>query len=252
MDSMQLNNKVILISGALGAGGRAAVNLFLERGAIVAACDIKSEQDFPEKNLLLERYGSGRLLYKRTDVCKEEDVKDLVELVEQTFGRLDGSYHNAYVNKVGTIANQSLQDWEDNIRGTLTSTFLFSKYAASLMMKSGGGSIVNTSSVLGTMPRIGNGGYGAGKAGLEHLTRIIAVEYAPYGIRANVVVPGDFKSDEVLANIGQQHMDMMKEISLLGRSGRANEINEVAAFLLSDAASYVTGSLYPVTGGIWK
>jgi NAD(P)-dependent dehydrogenase (short-subunit alcohol dehydrogenase family) len=86
---------------------------------------------------------------------------------------------------------------------------------------------------------------------VEHLTRVIAVEYAKYGIRANTVVPGDFKSEEVLANMSKEHNETMKADSLVGRSGSAREINEVAAFLLSDAASYVTGSLYPATGGIW-
>ncbi|MCQ6561017.1 SDR family oxidoreductase [Paenibacillus mendelii] len=251
MGALQLDDKVILITGALGAAGSEAIKLFLERGALVAACDIRPVSDFAELDSLTEKYGSGRLMFVQGDMRNEADVREAVAAIDQTFGRLNGTYHNAYVNKVALIAEQSLEDWEDCIRGCLTSTFLVMKYSAALMIRSGGGSIVSTSSVLGgNILRSGNAGYGAGKAGLEQLTRIAALEYAPYGIRANAVVPGDFKSDEVLAAISQAHLDTMSKISMLGRSGRANEINEVAAFLLSDAASYVTGSMYPVTGGI--
>ncbi|UVI29647.1 SDR family NAD(P)-dependent oxidoreductase [Paenibacillus spongiae] len=251
MGALQLDNKVIFITGALGAAGSAAVKLFLERGALIAACDIRPASDFAELESLTEQYGGDRLMFVQSDMRVEADVREAVASVERAFGRLNGSYHNAYVNKVGLIADQSLEDWEDCIAGTLTSTFLVMKYAAALMIPSGGGSIVSTSSVLGgSILRSGNAGYGAGKAGLEQLTRIAALEYAPYGIRANAVVPGDFKSDELLAQLSQAHLDFMSKISMIGRSGTPNEINEVAAFLLSDAASYVTGSMYPVTGGI--
>lgn len=249
--TLQLENKVIVITGAQGAAGSDATKMLLERGAFVAACDIRPVSDFRDFEKLKEQYGSDRLIYIQGNMTKEDQVQDLMRQIDRTFGRLNGCYHTAYVNNWGLIANQSLADWEDAIRGTLTSTFLVSKYAAELMIKSQGGSIVNVSSVLGTHPKKYNAAYGAGKAGVEHLTRVIAVEYAQYGIRANTVVPGDFKSVEVLANMSQQHHENMKRDSLAGRSGAAREINEVAAFLLSDAASYVTGSLYPATGGIW-
>lgn len=249
--TLQLENKVIVITGAQGAAGSDATKMFLERGAFVAACDIRPEGDFRDIQNLKEQYGSDRLIYVQANMTKEDQVQDLMRQTDQAFGRLNGCYHTTYVNNYELIAKQSLEDWEDSIRGTLTSTFLVSKYAADLMIKSQGGSIVNVSSVLGSYARKHNAAYGAGKAGVEHLTRVVAVEYAKYGIRANTVVPGDFKSDEVLANMSQEHNETMKADSLVGRSGSAREINEVAAFLLSDAASYVTGSLYPATGGIW-
>ena len=110
---------------------------------------------------------------------------------------------------------------------------------------------MNTSSILGTVPKFNNASYGAGKAGMEHLTRYAAVEFAPYGIRANAIVPGDFKGEELLKTMSAEFFEAMKTETLIGRNGTPNEINEVAAFLLSDAASYVTGSVYPVTGGLW-
>src|SRR5690606_10119024 len=106
--------------------------------------------------------------YIEANATIESQVRSMMNAVDQFFGRLDGCYHNVYTNKVGLIREQSLEDWEDNLRGTLTSAFLVCKYAADLMRQSGGGSIVNTSSILGgAYPRPGNAGYGAGKAGLE-------------------------------------------------------------------------------------
>lgn len=251
MSGASLLGKVIFITGALGDGGSEAVKLFLQKGALIAAADIKPLTEFPEWDSLLEQYGSERLLYMNMDCCKEDQVKAAIEQSEVYFGRLDGSYHNVYINKALSITEMSMEDWELSLRGTLTSAFLVCKYSAELMKKSGGGSIVNTSSILGTVPRYTNSSYGAGKAGMEQFTRYAAVEYAPFGIRANAVVPGDFKGEKLLATLPSTHNESMKEIALISRSGTPNEINEVAAFLLSDAASYVTGSMYPVNGGLW-
>ncbi|MBP1994555.1 SDR family NAD(P)-dependent oxidoreductase [Paenibacillus eucommiae] len=251
MGSLQLQDKVILITGALGAAGRAAIELFLDKGALVAASDIKTVEHFPDLEDLQKQYGSNRLIYVEADFMKEDQVKAVMAQINKYFGRLNGSYHNVYINAWGDIANLSLEEWEASITGTLTSTFLVCKYAAELMIASGGGSIVNVSSILGGKIAMShNAGYGAAKAGVEHLTRIIAVEYAEHGIRANAVVPGDFKNEQVYATMSQEHFDTMKKTTLIGRSGTPNEINEVAAFLLSDAASYVTGSMYPVNGGL--
>ena len=248
MGSLQLEGKVILITGALGQAGRPAVSFFLEKGASIAACDIKPIEEFIELTELQQQYGNERLLYVQANAMEEDQVINLMDTVEQYFGKLDGTYHNVYVNKVATIADQSLADWENSIRGTMTSAFLLFKYAAPLISKSGGGSMVSNSSIMGSiLARAKNAGYAAGKAGLEQLTRIAAIEYAKDGIRVNAVVPGDFKSLEAAEQMGPEHM---KNSTLIGRTGRPNEINAVAAFLLSDEASYVTGSMYPVNGGL--
>lgn len=250
MNVMSLQDKVILITGALGDGGREAIRLFLEKGARVAANDILSVDRFTAWEKLIGQYGAERLLYVQADCCEELQVKATIDRVEAHFGKLDGCYHNVYANPSLSIDEMSMADWELSLRGTLTSAFLVCKYAAALMKRSGGGSIVNTSSILGTMPHSKNASYGAGKAGLEQLTRFAAMEYARYGIRVNAIAPGDFKGEELLRTMPPSHYEWMKSDSLIGRSGTPDEINEVAAFLLSDAASYVTGSVYPVNGGL--
>jgi len=248
---VNLENKVILVTGALGDSGREAIRLFLEKGASVAANDLLSINHYPQWDALLEQYGDRRMLFLQADCCDESGVKSVMEQVEMHFGKLDGTYHNVYANPSLSISEMSLDDWENSIRGTLTSAFLVCKYAAKLMIKSGGGAMVNTSSLLSTKPKGLNASYGAGKAGLEQLTKYAAVEYAPYGIRVNAIAPGDFKGKELLTAMSPSYFEWIKKEALFGRSGTPNEINEVAAFLLSDSASYVTGSIYEVSGGLW-
>lgn len=247
---LQLRQKAILVTGALGALGQAAVRLFLERGASIVACDLKPIEEAEDIGELQTRYGSDRLAYLQADVTREDDLERLESWVEAQWGRLDGVYHNAYTNKTARIANQPLTEWEDTLRGTLTSSFLVCRCASRLMgPDGGGGSVVLTSSILGRVPVVENAAYSAAKAGVEQLVRVAAVELAPQGIRVNAIVPGDFKAESFLAQAGERFKETMRRLTLAGRSGYPNEINEVAAFLLSDAASYVTGAHYPVTGG---
>jgi NAD(P)-dependent dehydrogenase (short-subunit alcohol dehydrogenase family) len=244
-----LHNKVVLITGCLGALGRSAIRLFLERGAVVFGCDRQPLESYPDIEQLQVQYGAKRFVFKQVDLCDEEQVKSVISEIEQCFGRLDGTYHNVYTNVWKPALELSLTEWEDTIRGTLTSTFLLNKHAIPLLIQSGGGSIVNTSSILGQIVSKGCLAYGAAKAGVNQFTRVLAADYAQYGIRANVLVPGDFMSEEALARQSEKEKAAILQNAWLGRSGGADEINEVAAFLLSDASSYVTGSLYTVDGG---
>ncbi|WP_010267893.1 SDR family NAD(P)-dependent oxidoreductase [Paenibacillus senegalensis] len=247
MSTNQLDNKVILITGSLGALGLAAVELFLERGANVVACDIRSADESGHIGQLNKRFGADRHIYVQADMTKEDEIERLSTQIETTFGKLDGVFHNAFTNKTRKIVNQPLSEWEDTLRGTLTSAFLVTKHAARQM--NANGSIVLTSSILSRVPIIENSAYSAAKAGLEQFARVAAVELAGQGIRVNAIAPGDFKAEHVLAQASEEQENRMRKLTLAGRSGYPNEINEVAAFLLSDAASYVTGALYPVTGG---
>ncbi|WP_274362103.1 SDR family NAD(P)-dependent oxidoreductase [Paenibacillus thermotolerans] len=244
-----LQDKVIFITGALGTLGRSAVSMFLSRGASVAACDLAGIENCPDSERLAEQYGKERFLFVEADVCDENSVISIVSEIERKFGRLDGSYHNVYTNVWKPALELTLAEWEASIRGTLTSTFIVCKHVLPLMIRSGGGSIVNTSSILGQIVSPGCLAYGAAKAGVNQFTKVLAADYARYGIRANALVPGDFKPDDMLAGLTEQAKETIRSVVWLGRSGRADEINEMAAFLLSDASSYITGALLPVDGG---
>ncbi|MDF2726228.1 MAG: bacC [Paenibacillus sp.] len=244
-----LQGKTIVITGALGMLGRSAVPMFLQHGANIVASDITPLEKCREVQEAAEQYGESRFLYMQADLTGEEQVKSLMEAVDGKFGRLDGGYFNVYRNVWKPLLQLSLAEWEETVRGTMTSTFLCCKYAVPLMIRTGGGSIVNTSSVLGHVPKKGCLAYGAGKAGVDQMTRVIAKDYAEFGIRANVLAPGDFKSPERLAKLTEKHHEAMRQDTMLGRSGSTDEINQVAAFLLSDASSYVTGAVYSADGG---
>lgn len=244
-----LQGKTIWISGALGMLGRSAVPMFLRQGANVIGCDLVPLAQSPDIAAIQEQVGEERFLFVQADVSDEEQVKALADTIDRRFGRLDGGYFNAYKNVWKPLLDLSLEEWEKTMKGTLTTAFLCCKYAVPLMIRSGGGSIVNTSSVLGHIPKNGCLAYGAGKAGVNQLTRVIAKDYAKFGIRANALLPGDFKSPEKLEKMPETAREAIGKETLLGRSGSTDEVNQVAAFLLSDAASYVTGSLYTVDGG---
>jgi len=244
-----LQDKVILITGCLGTLGRSAVDMFLKRGAIVYGCDFLPVEQFSDYQQLQELYGDRRFVYKQTNMFEESEVRALIEDVERCFGRLDGTYHNVYSNGWKPIVEMSLEEWEYGIKGTLTSTFLLNKYAIQLLIRCGGGSIVNTSSILSQVVSDGYTAYAAAKAGVNQLTRVIAADYAAFGIRANVIMPGNFRSKASLTQESERERETIKRKTWLGRTADADEINEAAAFLLSDASSYVTGSLYQVDGG---
>ena len=244
-----LQGKTIWITGALGQLGCSAVPLFLRQGAVVVGSDIAPLEQVPAMQAVAEQYGEERFRFIRADASSEEEVKAVVGEIDRAFGRLDGAFFNAYRNVWKPLLELSLEEWEATLTGTLTSAFLCCKYAVPLMIRTGGGSIVNTSSVLGHIPKKGCLGYGAGKAGVNQLTRVIARDYAEFGIRANALVPGDFKAPEKLAALPVSTVEMIRRETFMGRSGSADEVSQVAAFLLSDASSYVTGSLYTVDGG---
>jgi len=244
-----LQDKVIWITGALGMLGRSAVAMFLDRGAVIFANDRKPLEEAPDIVRLQEQYGEERLQYLQADLTEESQVIAAVKTLERSFERLDGSYHTVYANVWKPALELSLEEWEYTVRGTLTSTFLVCKHAIPLMIRSGGGSIVNTSSILSQIVSPGCLAYGAAKAAVNQLTRVIAADYAECGIRANVLVPGDFRSQELLSKQSDREKESIRRHTWLGRSGSAEEINEAACFLLSDASSYVTGALFTVDGG---
>jgi NAD(P)-dependent dehydrogenase (short-subunit alcohol dehydrogenase family) len=245
--NVPLQDKVIIVTGALGKIGFASVRMFLSRGAMVIANDWIAADESPRMVELQKEYGPDRLLFVQADASDGDQVAGMFQQIRERFGRLDGSFHNSYTQNRRPVAEYTLEDWNQVIQGTLTSTFLISKHAILLMKDSGGGSIVNTSSILGVKPRPGEGAYGSSKAGINFLTQVIAAENAVHGIRANVIIPGDIKEPKQLA---PDKAEEIRKITWLGRSGTPDEVSELASFLLSDASSYITGSLYTIDGGI--
>lgn len=231
--------------------GAASVEMFLERGANVVAQDIVGLNQSPQLQTLQKRYGEDRFLFVQGDISVEHEVKDVFRNIEQHFGRLDGLFHNAYKQAAKPIVELSLEEWNAAINGTLTSCFLTNKYAVKLMMNNGGGSIVNTSTIISTpiFRKQNNAAYGAAKAGINQFTRILANEYGEQGIRANVLLPAALSTEEIINNMDAEKVKNSGSRISLGRYGTTKEISQLAAFLLSDESSYVTSSVYHIDGG---
>ncbi len=230
---MRLGNKVALVTGAARGIGRAIASAFEREGAKVAVCDLEARGD----------------LAWRADISREEDVRALFVAVLGRLGRLDVLVNNAGVGLARPVAETTLEEWNRTIGVNLTGTFLCCREAARLMAAQRSGSIVNISSITAETGGAGRGAYGASKGGVTTLTKVLAVELAPFGVRANAIQPGPVATALAEGMHDPRTVAEYKARIPLGRYASEEEIANVAVFLASDEASYVTGQALNVDGG---
>ena len=194
----------------------------------------------------------GEATFVRADVSKESDVKALVAKTVETYGRLDVAFNNAGVESMGPITEVTQDAYKDvfdiNVGGVISSM----KYEIPAMLKNGGGSIINTSSIAGHVGMAGASVYVASKHAVEGLTKSTALEYAKEGIRVNAVAPGAIETDMIDRFAGEEGADArvgLTSMHPVGRMGIADEIADAVLFLASDASSFVTGTSLKVDGG---
>ena len=239
----RLEGKAAIITGAGSGMGAAMVELFCAEGAQVVAADISGKQDE-----VARRAGSGCAAI-RVDVSKSKDVQAMIALAVERFGRLDILCNNAGIN--GTLAptaEHEDEDFDHTISVNLRGVFLGIKYAIPQMLKVGGGSIVNTSSMASITAFPLMPAYTASKGGVSALTRVAAAEYAAKNIRVNAIAPGAIDTGMTQA-LPTEYLEGAVKATLLGRIGTPMEIAKAALFLASDDASFITGVLLPVDGG---
>lgn len=249
-DKISLEGRVILITGGTGGIGSATARLCAARGASVVIADL----DAAAGEALLREItaGGGRAAFVRADIGREGDVEAIVAFAVSTFGGLHGAFNNAGIDTGHTaIADTSLDQWQRNVATNLTGTFLCMKYEIAHMLAHGGGAIVNTSSTSGTIATVTSADYTASKHGVVGITRSAAVDYSARGIRVNAVLPGGIATPMLMgALVGNDPLRKVIEASHpIGRIGQPEEVAEAAAFLLSDAASFITGACLAVDGG---
>lgn len=248
----RLEGKVAVITGAGSGMGKAMAELFSAQGARLVLADISGKQDDVAAALKDKNGGNGAVGI-RCDVSNEDDVKAMIARAEETFGRLDVLCNNAgFGGPMAALADQTTETWDKvhatNIRGA----FLGMKYGILSMLKTGGGSIVNTTSASGVVGWKHHGVYGAAKAGVNQLTKVAALDYSDKNIRVNAIAPGTMWTGLVPASathdVPPDDFPMLAGIPM-GRWGFARDIANAALFFASDESAYVTGTILPVDGG---
>lgn len=247
-----LEGKVALVTGASSGIGRATALAFARAGAAVALGN-RSAEGGEETVRRIEAIG-GRALFVSTDVTVAADCERLVARTVETFGRLDCACNNSgVVLGRGSRSHELAEDdWRRMLDVNLTGVFLCLKYEVAQMLRQGGGSIVNMSSLAGLVasPTAG-AGYVASKHGLVGLSRSFAVEYAAEGIRVNALCPG-FVRTELAANLFARYPEaesLVVSRHPIGRLGTPEEIGDAVVWLCSDASSFVTGHALSIDGG---
>lgn len=241
---MRLENKVAIITGGAGGIGLAAVKRFLEEGAKVAIVDYDKLQG--EK---IEAELGGNVAFFAVDVSKLADVKEMVEQVVDRFGKIDILINNAGITRDATLVKMSEEDFEKVIQINLNGVYYCTQAVAPHMIAKGSGKIISTSSVSGVYGNFGQTNYAATKAAIIGMTKTWAKELGRKGINVNAVAPG-FTATPMVEKMPEKVLQQMEGITSLQRLGKPEDIANAYLFLASDEASYITGHVLQVDGGI--
>lgn len=251
--AIDLSGMTILVTGAGRGIGRVAARMFAASGATVIGADWKAGLVGAEAEASGGDSSSGRVVWTVCDMRKEEQVKAAVSLAVRSTGRLDGLYNNAGVNtRSGSCMEIEEKDLDFTLAVNLKGTFFACKHALPVMLAQGAGSIVNTSSIAAWFGGLGCDAYAMSKAAVVSLTRQIAAAYSGRGVRCNAICPGIIRTEGTLGvgdDLEAAERRLRQRAGPLGRPGLPQEVASLAAFLLSDASSLITGAEIPVDGG---
>jgi NAD(P)-dependent dehydrogenase (short-subunit alcohol dehydrogenase family) len=246
---MSLNGKIAIVTGGGSGIGRSTAMRFAKEGAKVSVADVDALGG--EETVSLIRESGADAIFVKTDVKDSNQVIKLINSTTTTFGGLHILVNNAGIghSEVRSV-DLAEEEWDQVIDINLKGVFLGIKYAVPELTKSGGGSIINTSSLLGLKGKKYQAAYNASKAGVVLLTQNAALEYGKYNIRVNAIAPGvidtkiidGWKQDE-------RRWPFISKANALGRIGTPNEVANAIFFLASDEASFITGTTLSVDGG---
>jgi glucose 1-dehydrogenase len=250
---MRLQNKVAIVTGAATGIGQAIATAFAAEGAAVVV-DYVGKDGAADQTLQRIKSAGGRAVAMAADVSDSTQAPALIDRAVAEFGRLDILVNNAGIEFKRPFLEFPIELWNKVIAVDLTGPFLCAQAAARQMVKQGnGGRIVNISSIHEDLPMPTNAPYCAAKGGLRMLTRTIAVELAPHKITVNNIGPGAIYTpiDADIQSKPDVERQLLAEIPL-GRWGKPEEVAELAIYLASDAAAYVTGSTFFIDGGMLR
>lgn len=243
----RLQDKVAIVTGAGSGIGEAAACMFAAEGATVVCADMSGQEEATAADI------GAAAMAMHVDVALGEDVQRMVATAEERFGKLDVLFNNAGIaGRKAPVTEQDEGTFDAVVAVNLKGVFLGMKYGIAAMLRSGGGSVINTSSAAGLVGWQHNCIYGATKAGVIQMTKSTAVDFAERGVRVNAVCPGMTWTGLVAASKEQSEPgpDTRPPLSVpIGRWGLSSEIAAAALFLASDEASFITGVALPVDGG---
>lgn len=246
----RFNGKVVLVTGGTSGIGKATALAFAKEGAKVVLSGRREKEGLAVVEAIKKNGGTAHFV--QADVAKEADVKRLVDETVAKFGRLDVAFNNAGVELLGPLTDVAEADYrrtfDINVWGVLASM----KHEIPAMLKTGGGAIINTSSIAGHVGLRGASVYIATKHAVEGLTKTAALEYAGQGIRVTAVAPAAIETEMIDRFAGGEGSDGRKGLAAMhpvGRMGKSEEVAEAVLYLASDAAKFTTGISLPVDGG---
>jgi NAD(P)-dependent dehydrogenase (short-subunit alcohol dehydrogenase family) len=248
---MRLQGKIAIITGAASGIGFATALRFAGEAATVVLSDIVDVSQ--RTNALVEN--GYKATFVSVDVSKEKEVMRLVETTVREYGRLDILVNNAGIELAKKVTETAEEDWDRLMNVNLKGVFFCSKAAIMAMQQTGGGVIVNVGSELGLVGAPDLAAYCASKGGVVQLTRAMAIDHAADGIRINCVCPGPIETpllERIIASAADPLMERQRSIekTLMKRLGRPDEVASAILFLASEEASYMTGSVMIVDGGV--
>ncbi len=245
---MSLNGKIALVTGAAQGIGRDIAMGLASDGADVAICDVNLEA--AQKTAGDIEAKGGKSLALKANVASSADVTAMVDQVVEKFGRIDILVNNAGITRDGLILRMKDEDWDLVLSINLKGAFLCTKSALKYMTKQRAGTVINIASIVGAMGNAGQANYVASKAGLIGLTKTIAREYANRNITANAVAPGFIDTAMTQALSENVRQELAKQIPM-GKLGTPEDVANAVRFLASPWASYITGQVIHVNGGMY-